>query len=130
MFMKILRNFTLVFLSASLCFTTVACGGGSEVNRPTTRQVSSQNSNVNNNVRLSDGQYPVQQASYSDENGEYTLFLLNSNPPTFKTQNLQMARSTDEENQQGKTSYLKVENRQPMLYATKEIGRASCRERV
>ncbi|MEM7552647.1 MAG: hypothetical protein AAF378_00835 [Cyanobacteria bacterium P01_A01_bin.84] len=121
MFMKILRNFTLVFLSASLCFTTVACGGGAEQNRPNTRQVSNQTSNVARNVRLSDGQYPVQQASYSDENGEYTLFLLNSNPPTFKTQKLQMARLTDEEIQQGKTSYLKVDNGQPILYATKDL---------
>lgn len=117
--MKILRKFTVIFLALSLCLTTVACGGSKE-NQTTTPQ----NRNLNQpsaTTRLSDGQYPVQQASFDDSNGEYTLFLLNSPSPTFKTQNLQMARLTDDEIKQGKKSYLKVENGQPALYLTEDF---------
>jgi len=45
-----------------------------------------------------DGQYPVQQATFNDADGEYSLILLNTPAtPTFRTTNLQMARLTDEE---------------------------------
>ncbi|GBE91997.1 superfamily II DNA and RNA helicase [Nostoc cycadae WK-1] len=70
---------------------------------------------------MSDGQYQVQQATYDDSTGEYTLFLLNSTPPTFTTENVQMARLTDEEIKAGKKSYLKVENGQPALYLTEDF---------
>ncbi|MFH7025501.1 MAG: hypothetical protein ACHBN1_08870 [Heteroscytonema crispum UTEX LB 1556] len=116
MLMTILRKFTVVVLAVSLCLTTVACGGGNQ----TTSQVKnvSQTSNV---TKLSDGQYAVQQATYDDGTGEYSLFLLNSTPPTFKTENLQMARLTDDEIKAGKKTYLKVENGQPALYLTEDF---------
>lgn len=72
-------------------------------------------------TRLSDGQYPVQQVEYNDADGTYNLFLLNTptgTPPVYRTQNLQMARLTDEEIKAGKDTYLKVENGQPALYLT------------
>jgi len=115
--MKILRKLTAVILAMSLCLTTVACGGR-------TNQTASQSRNVTQtaaNTRLSDGQYPVQQATYDDANGEYTLLLLNSTPPMFKTQNLQMVRLTDEEIKQGKKTYLNVENGQPVLDLTEDF---------
>jgi len=58
-----------------------------------------------------EGQYPVQQVTY-DDTGEYSLVLLNTRPgtpPVFRSQNLQMARLTDEEIKAGQKSYLKVE---------------------
>ncbi len=117
MLMKVLRQFTIVFLALSLCLTTVACGGGAnEATSPS--KGATQTSEV---TKLSDGQYPVQQVSYNDANGEYTLFLLGTTPPTFRTENLQMARLTDEEIKQGKKSYLKVENGQPILYLTDDF---------
>jgi hypothetical protein len=116
MIMTIARKFTVIFLALSLCLTTVACGGGNET--------TSSNNNVSQTAtptKISDGQYPVQQATYNDGNGEYTLFLLNSQPPTFATEKLQMARLTDEEIKEGKKTYLKVENGQPALYLTEDF---------
>jgi hypothetical protein len=125
MLMKILRKFTVVVLSLSLCVTAVGCGGGAnQTTSQSTPQASSvsQNSKQNSNsAKPADGQYEVQQASYNDGDGGYTLFLLNSNPPNFKTENLQMARLTDEEVKEGKKSYLKVENGQPSLYLTPDF---------
>ncbi|MDJ0735467.1 MAG: hypothetical protein QNJ47_15645 [Nostocaceae cyanobacterium] len=119
MIMTILRKFTVVFLSLSLCLTTVACGGGEQTTSSTPR--STNTSNTVTNTRLSDGQYPVQQASYNDANGEYNLFLINSNPPNFRTDKLQMARLTDEEIKEGKKTFLKVDNGQPVLYLTEDF---------
>ncbi|MBD2596067.1 hypothetical protein BCD64_11430 [Nostoc sp. MBR 210] len=116
MIMTILRKFTVVVLALSLCITTVACGGG-EQTTPTGRNVSQ----TSTATKLSDGQYQVQQATYDDGTGEYTLFLLNSTPPTFTTENLQMARLTDDEIKAGKKSYLKVEKGQPALYLTEDF---------
>ena len=116
MLMTILRKFTVVFLALTLCLTTVACGGSN--------QTASQSTNVSRTAtptKLSDGQYQVQQASFDDGTGEYTLFLLNTTPPTFKTENLQMARLTDEEIKEGKKTFLKVENGQPALFMTEDF---------
>ena len=122
MFMTIVRKFTAIFLAFSLSLTTVACGGGGS--SQTTPQASNTNqttATTNATTRLSDGQYPVQQATFNDADGEYTVFLLNATPPTLRTQNLQMARLTDEEIKQGKKTYLKVENGQPALYLTEDF---------
>lgn len=116
------RKFTTVFLCLTLAWTTVGCGGGNEV----TRQVSNTSNQPQSAAptRISDGQYPVQQVTYNDVDGEYELFLLNTpagQPPTFRTTNLQMARLTDEEIKNGQKSYLKVENGQPSLYLTEDF---------
>jgi hypothetical protein len=116
MIMSILRKFTVIVLAFSLCVTTFGCGGG--------EQTTSANRNVSQTsatTKLNDGQYQVQQATYDDANGEYTVFLLNSQPPTFTTENLQMARLTDEEIKEGKKSYLKVDKGQPVLYLTEDF---------
>lgn len=120
MIMTVLRRFTVVFLALSLCLTTVACGGGG--NQATTPGGNNnQTSRTTSNNKLADGQYPVQQAQYNDADGEYTLFLLNATPPNFRTENLQMARLTDDQIKQGQKTYLKVENGQPALYITEDF---------
>ncbi len=122
--MKVLRKFTVVVLALSLCVTTVGCGGGAnQVSSQVTPQARNQSGNSVSQVsaNLADGQYEVQQASYNDGDGLYTLFLLNSTPPTYRTENLQMARLTDDEIKQGKKSYLKVENGKPALYMTEDF---------
>ncbi|MBN3908245.1 MAG: hypothetical protein HWQ35_17385 [Nostoc sp. NMS1] len=116
MIMTIVRKFTAVFLALSLCVTTVACGGGNETT-PSAKNVSQ----TSTNTKLSDGEYKIQQATYDDATGEYSLFLLNNNPPTFATENLQMARLTDDEIKEGKKTYLKVEKGQPILYLTEDF---------
>ncbi len=118
--MTILRKITVLFLALTLCFTTVACGGGEQKQVSQTRNVS-QNTPA---TRISDGQYPVQQATFNDADGEYTLFLLNTpagTPPSYKNKELQMARLTDEQIKAGEKSYLKVENGQPSLYLTPDF---------
>lgn len=114
--MNMLRKFTVVCLALTLCLTTVACGGENQTNsaKPDISQTATP-------TKLNDGQYQVQQATYNDANGEYTLFLLNNNPPSFATEKLQMARLTEEEIKAGKKTYLKVENGQPALYLTEDF---------
>jgi hypothetical protein len=122
MFMTIVRKFTAIFLAFSLSLTTVACGGGgSSQTTPQAGNTNQTTATTNATTKLADGQYPVQQASFNDADGEYTVFLLNATPPTFRSQNLQMARLTDEEIKQGKKTYLKVENGQPALYLTEDF---------
>ena len=116
MIISILRKLTVVCLALTLCLTTVACGGGNQANSPTKNI-----SQTATPTKLNDGQYEVQQGTYNDANGEYTLFLLNNNPPSFATEKLQMARLTDDEIKAGKKTYLKVENSQPVLYMTEDF---------
>ncbi|HEY9705149.1 MAG TPA: hypothetical protein V6C58_22115 [Allocoleopsis sp.] len=117
-----LRQITTLLLIITLSLSTLACGSSNN-----TSQVNS-NQNVPKKTvsqkPLTDGKYPVQQASYNDVDGEYTLMLLNTPPgvsATYKTTNLQMARLKEEEIKAGENSYLKVENNQPALYLTSEF---------
>jgi hypothetical protein len=117
-----LRKITVFFLALTLCWTTVACGSST----PTTQSTPNQNVTATRPTptRLNSGEYPVQQASYNDANGEYSLFLLNTpagTPPTFRTNDLQMARLTPEEVSAGKKSYLKVDNGQTSLHLTEDF---------
>ncbi|MFN7523431.1 MAG: hypothetical protein ACK5RD_09815 [Aphanizomenon sp.] len=116
MIMTMLRKFTVVCLALTLCLTTVACGGENQAN-----SVKPDVSKTATPTKLNDGEYQVQQGTYNDANGEYTLFLLNNNPPSFATEKLQMARLTEEEIKAGKKTYLKVENGQPALYLTEDF---------
>lgn len=118
--MNILRKCTVVVLALSLCVTTVACGGGTQTSSNLPAQNVSQKQPVQKS-NLADGQYEVQQASYDDADGSYTLFVLGANPPRFQTENLQMARLTDDEIKAGKKTYLKVENGQPALYLSEDF---------
>ena len=121
--MTIVRKITLIFLCLTLCWTTVACGGSRQTNSQLGAG-SGANGPVSAPTQLNDGQYPVQQVTYSDADGEYTLFLLNTppgTPPTFRIPNLPMARLTDEEIKAGQKSYLKVENGQPSLHLTEDF---------
>ncbi|MBW4543150.1 MAG: hypothetical protein KME25_01685 [Symplocastrum torsivum CPER-KK1] len=117
------RKLTIILISLSLCWTTLACS------TPNSSQSYGNPNNTNRTTsaaptRVSDGRYPVQQATYDDVNGEYTLMLLNTQPgtpPTFRTTDLQMARLTNEEIAAGQKSYLNVENGQPALHLTEDF---------
>jgi hypothetical protein len=113
----LIRQLTVVFLAVSLCLTAVGCGGSQQASTPQGNNASQ----ASVQTKLSDGKYPVQQATYNDGDGEYTLFLLNSNPPTYKTEKLQMARLTDEQIKAGEKSHLKVESGQSSLYITEDF---------
>ncbi len=115
-----LRKLVVILMSLTLCWTMVACGS------PTPNQ---SQQTFNNNVSsapttISDGKYPVQQASYNDADGSYSLMLLNTppgTPPVFQTTNVQMARLSDEEIANGEKTYLKVDNGQPVMYLTEDF---------
>jgi hypothetical protein len=67
-------------------------------------------------TKLADGKYDVQQATYDDGTGVYTVFLLNTTPPSFRDPALQMARLTAEEEKAGQKGYLKVEGGKASLH--------------
>lgn len=107
----------MVFL---LSVSVVACGGGesmaaSDRNLPAASVTPS---------RIASGKYPVQQASYNDTNGEYSLFLLNTPPGTpavYRTQDLPMARLTEDELKAGEKSYLQVNNGEQSLHLSEDF---------
>ncbi|TVR13190.1 MAG: hypothetical protein EA395_04425 [Phormidium sp. GEM2.Bin31] len=73
---------------------------------------------------LSSGKYPVQQAQYNDENGEYQLVLLNTppgQPPLFSSTDVQMMPLTEEEVAAGERSYLSFESGQPVLHLAQDF---------
>ncbi|NJM59872.1 MAG: hypothetical protein HC849_06220, partial [Oscillatoriales cyanobacterium RU_3_3] len=120
-----LRKLTLLLMVFSLCFTAIACGS-SETVPPPNQNVNTvrpaPNSRPNNN--LAQGQYPVQQATYDDAGGEYSLMLLNTPPgssPVYRTTDLQMARLTDEEIAAGKKSYLSLDGGKAVLHLTEDF---------
>ena len=118
-----LRKILIALLSLSLCWTTIGCGGAS------TSVQSQPNFNNNTNVAsetisLADGKYPVQQATYDDASGEYSLMLLNTpagSPPVLRTTQLQMARLDDEAIANGEKTYVQVENKQPVMYLSEDF---------
>jgi hypothetical protein len=117
-----LRKLTILLISLSLCWTTLACGSSNSTQ-------TYQNQNRNNNTspaptQLSEGRYPVQQATYNDADGEYTLQLLNTPPGTpsaYRTTDLQMARLTDEEIAKGQKSYLSMDGGKGVLHLTEDF---------
>lgn len=112
-----LRRSVAVLLALMLCWTTVACGSDSSSQ--------SQQKPTNNSVAsVSSGKYPVQQATYDDANGEYTLMLLNTpagTPPTLRTNNLQMARLTEEQIANGEKTYVEINGDQAVMYLKEDF---------
>ena len=117
-----MRKFLAIFLSLTLCLTTVGCSS------PSSDQ--SQVSNTNSAApvippdQVTEGRYPVQQAQYDDADGTYTLMLLNTpsgKPPIYRTQALQMARLTEEQINNGESTYLEVTGDQAVMYLTEDF---------
>lgn len=114
------RGRLALFLSLGLCLTTLVACGGSEA---PTRERSSTSTTAPVPTKLADGKYTVQQATYNDANGEYSLFLLNTPPGTpsaFQTTDLQMAQLTDAEVSAGQKDYLQVEGGKAALHLSKD----------
>lgn len=124
--MNRLRRFLIYGMVLTLTITTVACGGvmPDETTRTPNAQQAQQTNTQTAQNRLSNGQYPVQQASYNDADGEYTVMLLNTKPgdsSVYRSTNLPMARLTEEEATKGQQSYLKMENGQASLHLTQDF---------
>jgi hypothetical protein len=120
-----LRRLMIIFMALTLSMTSVACGSGNEDRSSQVRnQQSTTISNNTNQKPIAEGKYPVQQATYNDANGEYTLMLLNTpagTPPAYRTTNLQMARLTDEEVKANEKIYFKSENGQTSLHMPEDF---------
>lgn len=119
------RQFTALVMALTLCLSTVSCGTNSskvtQSQQPTTNSTPAA---VNNTPAIADGRYPVQQASYDDADGTYSLTLLNTppgTPPLYRVSNLQMARLTNEQIAQGEKSFLEVKDNTPVLYLTEDF---------
>jgi hypothetical protein len=113
-----LRKLTILFICLTLSWTTVACGGGSS-----SRSYSNSNA-VSRTNQVTQGQYPVQQATYNDANGEYSLILLNTpagQSSVYNTIDLQMASLTEEEIKQGKSSYAEITGDRAVLHLTPDF---------
>lgn len=129
-----MRKITILLMSLALCWTTLACGSP-YANQPSqgayTRDTpqsplggNREFNTTSTQTPLREGQYPVQQVTYDDGNGEYTVMLLNTppgTPATYRSTNLQMARLSDADIKAGQKSYLKVQNNQPVLYLTEDF---------
>ena len=125
---------TLYCLLLPLSLLVTACGNAEQAQQPldlpqnsppadirTTDRPAPNAPELKSQTAIPDGEYPVQQATFDDADGEYTLMLLNAPSASFKTQKLQMARLTDEQIKEGKKSYLKVENQEPVFYLTEDF---------
>jgi hypothetical protein len=120
-----LRKFIAFMMVLTLGVTTVAC---SDVSSSISEQQQTANAKVQQTrpvqTSVADGQYDVQQATYNDGDGEYTLFLLNTppgTPATYRTNSLQMAQLTPEETEAGKSAYLKVNGEQASFHIPKDF---------
>jgi hypothetical protein len=116
-----LRQLTTLFLVFTLCWTTVACGSGQTNNTqaPTTNTTNARPSN-----QVTSGRFEVQQATYDDADGTYTLLLLNTpagSAPMFRTTNLQMARLTDEAIAKGEKTSVEVNGDSATLYMAEDF---------
>ena len=115
-----LRKIVILIMSLSLCWTTIGCSSASTSME--TQPLSNSSSTAPTSIE--DGRYPVQQATYDDVSGEYSLMLLNTppgTPPILQTEQLQMARIGEEEAANGEKTYLQVENGQPVMYLTENF---------
>lgn len=114
-----LRKLTILLMCLTLCWTTTACGDSRSTNygNPNSNVVSRRN-------QVRQGQYPVQQATYNDANGEYSLMLLNTEggqSPVYETTDLQMASLTEEEIKAGKGSYAEILGDRAVLHLTQDF---------
>jgi hypothetical protein len=123
-----LRRLVIIFMALTLSVTSVACGSGNQDRQSTpTTSTSTQSPTVTNNTTqksIADGKYPVQQATYNDANGEYTLMILNTpagTAPVYRSTNLQMARLTDEEVKASEKTYFKSEKGQVSLHMPEDF---------
>jgi hypothetical protein len=116
MFKRIL-TLCFCFIFSVGCLTGCASDSSNNLNRSSSVQQQT-------STPLNNGKYPVQQASIDDADGEYTLMLLNTPPgasPVFRTQNLQMARLTEEEINNGEKTYVEIKGDQAVMHLTEDF---------
>lgn len=108
------RRFFVLSLAIAFGMLSIGCGGN-----PTATSVSPQVQS--SRPSLPDGRYEVQQASYDDTDGTYSVALLNASPPVLQTDDLKMARLTEEEVSSGQGNYLEVRDGQASLHISEDF---------
>lgn len=119
-----MNRLALLLGTAALLASTTGCfsGTSSSEEAPITKAAAAVESPL-----PPEGTYDVQSMSYDDASGLYSMFLVGApadTKPLYQTQNLRMARMTDEEVTAGKQPYLVVEAEGPvaMLRPDTEIA--------
>ncbi len=111
-----------VLMALTLCVTTVACG--SAPSETAGRQAGAPTAQNRAETKLPDGQYSVQQASYNDANGEYSLLLLGTPAgasSSLRTTDLQLARLSEADVKADKKPYVKIEGGKPAFYMSESF---------
>ncbi len=119
-----LRKLTSYLLILTLCWTTVACNSSPTVQSQQRPVNNTTNTTAVRSNQVTSGRFPVQQATYNDADGTYTLMLLNTpagTSPTFETSNLQMARLTDEQIGKGETTSVEINGDSAVMYLTEDF---------
>lgn len=120
---SIMRKFLVLSMSLALCWTTLGCGNPT-LGDPQVKSSDRPAQTSRAQQKLPDGQYGVQQATFDDGTGEYTVLLLNTPSgvsSSFRTENLPLAQLTPEEVQAAQKSYLKVDNGQASLHIPEDF---------
>lgn len=117
-----MRKFLALSMSVALCWTAVGCSSSSlgDPQRPQDRPAAPTRADQ----KLPNGQFGVQQATFDDGTGEYTV-LLRDTPAgvnsAFRTENLKLAQLTPDEVKAGQKAYLKSENGEVSLHIPEEF---------
>ncbi|MBN8563959.1 MAG: hypothetical protein J0L70_25825 [Leptolyngbya sp. UWPOB_LEPTO1] len=119
---SMMRKFLALSMSVALCWTAVGCSSSSlgDPQRPQDRPAATTRADQ----KLPNGQFGVQQATFDDGTGEYTV-LLRDTPAgvnsAFRTENLKLAQLTPDEVKAGQKAYLKSENGEVSLHIPEEF---------
>lgn len=115
-----LRRFIALLISLVFGLSAVACSSPTQA----AADFSNNATAATRSAQISAGKYPVQQATYDDATGEYSLMLLNTPsgmPPVFQTADLQLARLSDEQIAAGEETYLEINGDRAIMYLSEDF---------
>jgi hypothetical protein len=123
-FQSMLRKALVLSMSLALCWTTLGCGNSTLSDARTNPQSDRPAATSQSPTRIPDGQYGVQQATFDDGSGDYSVMLLNAPAGVssmFRSDNLKLAQLTPEEVKANQRAYLKVENSEASLHIPEDF---------
>ncbi len=114
-----MRRVLSIVLILLLSVITVGCGDSPS--SPSSNQTKAPTTQVK---AVTNGRYPVQQATYDDGAGIYTLMLLDTppgQPSSYRTDNLRMARISDDNLAKGVKPYVEIQGNEAELYLSEDF---------
>ncbi len=119
---------SIVPLGVIPLLTLTACGGPTNLppqdKPPAIERPANSSTQKTNDQNLASGKYSLQQATFDDGEGIYSLMLLDTPPgmpAVVRTQDLKMARLTEEEVKAGQKSYYQVESGSDTLHLAEDF---------